>query len=166
MLEPKTTMLDTPMRYIQRLDVGHHSWKVALRRKGKHHHAYFTDSVYGGTAQALAAAIAWRDQLLAKISGVDYGVWRRERMQPTNTSGIVGVYRGINFKTKGGRKYKFALWCGYWQNANGKRSARSFSVSKYGEEQAKALAIQARQDGMADVRRQLRGKIVHKGAKS
>ena len=162
MPKPKTTLLDTPMRFIHRVDAGHHPWKVALRRKGKHHHAYFTDSAYGDTAQALAAAMAWRDQTLAKISGADYGMWQREWMRPTNTSGIVGVYRGTNVRTKAARQYKSAYWCGYWQNANGKRSARSFSVAKYGEEQAKELAIRARQAGMLDVKRQLQDTIVYK----
>lgn len=43
----------------------------------------------------------------------------------------------------------------FWQNTNGKRSVRSFNVSNYGEEGAKQRAIRARQDGMAEVARQL-----------
>ena len=144
-----------PMRYIQRLDSKrHHAWKVAVRRAGQYLHQYFTDSTYGGTAQALAAAMAWRDQTVAELTGADYAIWRREWMRPTNSSGIVGVYRGLIAKKRGKRTVKLANWQAYWQNANGKRSTRSFSVNKYGEKEAKQMAISAREEGMKDVVRQ------------
>ena len=144
-----------PMRYIRRVDdKGHHAWKVAVRRAGQYIHQYFVDTAHGGTAQALAAAIAWRDQTVAELTGADYAVWRRELMPPTNTSGIVGVSRGFVLKKRGKRTVKFAMWTAYWQNANGKRSTRAFSVNKYGEEEAKQMAISAREEGMKDVVRQ------------
>lgn len=148
------------MRYIQRVDNRHHAWKVAVRRMNQYLHQYFTDSAHGGTAQALAAAMAWRDKTVAELTDVDYAVWRREWMRPTNKSGIVGVTRGIILKKRGKRTVKLAHWQAYWQNANGKRSTRSFSVNKYGEQEAKQMAISARENGMKDVVRQLQGKAV------
>lgn len=65
------------------------------------------------------------------------------------------VYRNINTKKRGECIVQQAQWMAYWQNTNGKRSGRSFNVSKYGEEGAKHWAIRARQEGMADVARQL-----------
>lgn len=144
-----------PMRNIRRVDKGHHSWRVVIRRQHLQLRPHFTDSAYGSKELALAAAVAWRDQKEAELSGVDYVVWQREWMRAHNKSGTVGVYRNINTKKRGDRIIQQAQWMAYWKNTNGKRSVRSFNVSKYGEEGAKQLAIQARQDGMADMARQL-----------
>jgi hypothetical protein len=144
-----------PMRNIQRIDKGHHTWRVVMRRMHQHLRQHFTDSVYGSKDLALAAAVAWRDQREAELSGVDYVVWQREWMRAHNKSGTVGVYRNINTKKRGDRIIQQAQWMAYWKNTNGKRSVRSFNVSKYGEEGAKQLAILARQEGMAEVARQL-----------
>ena len=144
-----------PMRNILRVDKGHHSWRVVMARKRQHLRQHFTDSAYGSKELALAAAVAWRDQKEAELSGVDYVVWQREWMRAHNKSGFVGVYRNINTKKRGERIVQQAQWMAYWQNINGKRSVRSFNVSKYGEEGAKQLAVRARQEGMEDVARQL-----------
>ena len=145
------------MRYIQRIDNAHHTWKVALRRKNKAMHKYFPDTAYGGMPQALAAAIAWRNEIEAKYTTADYALWRREQVPPSNTTGIVGVYRGAVVKKRGGLLKKFYNWQGYWTSADGTRASRSFSINKYGEDQAKTLAIQARRQGMAQVAKELRG---------
>ena len=151
----EATSKANPMRYILRVDKEHHSWKVAVRRMNTYRHQYFTDSAYGGTAQALVAAMAWRDATVAELTDVDYAVWRRELMPSRNTSGIVGVSRGLVPKKRGKRIVKFANWTAHWLTASGDRGKRSFSVNKYGEEGAKALAIQARQEGMESVVRQI-----------
>lgn len=144
------------MRYIQRIDDSYHGWKVALRRENKEMHKYFADSVYGGTPKALVAAMAWRDEVEAKHATVGYAIWRRERVHPTNTTGLVGVYRGINVKNRGGVELKFYYWQGYWAGVDGKRNSRTFSINKYGEEVAKDLACRARREGLAEVARDLR----------
>ncbi|MDZ7938038.1 MAG: hypothetical protein U5M53_07040 [Rhodoferax sp.] len=46
-----------PLRNIQRIDKGHHAWRVVMRRQHQHLRQLFTDSVYGSKEQALAAAI-------------------------------------------------------------------------------------------------------------
>ncbi|MES2948829.1 MAG: AP2 domain-containing protein [Pseudomonadota bacterium] len=142
------------MRYIQRMDKGHHAWKVAIKRKTEYWHQYFTDSVYGSTGKALKAAKKWRDEKAADLTGVDYAVWKREWMRP-NTSGIVGVYRCVLVRKRAKGIVEPTMWCGYWQNANGTRKSRAFSVAKYGEEGAKRLAVDVRKEGMEDVVRQL-----------
>lgn len=94
------------MRYIRRVDnKGHHIWKVAIRRVKQLVHRYFTDSAYGGTVQALAAAMAWRDATVAELTGVDCGLWRRNLSRPNNTSGIVGVYRS-DIRSKRGKRVR------------------------------------------------------------
>ncbi len=148
--------LANPMRNIQRVDKGHHAWRVVMARQHEHLRQHFTDSVYGGKDQALAAAVAWRDQKETELSGVDYVVWQRDWMRAHNKSGFVGVYRNINTKKRGERIVQQAQWMAYWKNIDGKRCVRSFNVSKYGEEGAKQLAVRARQEGMEDFARQLR----------
>ena len=144
-----------PMRNIRRVDKGHHSWRVVMARKHQHLREHFTDSVYGSKELALAAAVAWRDQKEAELSGVDYVVWQREWMRAHNKSGFVGVFRNINIKKRGDRIVQHAQWMAHWLNIDGKRSARSFNVGKYGEEGAKQLAVRARQEGMEELARQL-----------
>jgi len=139
-----------------------------MRRQHQHLRQHFTDSAYGGKDQALAAAVAWRDQKEAELSGVDYVIWQREWMRAHNKSGTVGVYRHINTKKRGDRIVKQAQWMGYWKNIDGKRKLRSFNVSKYGEEGAKQLAIRARREGMEDVARQLQSTLapIHPASES
>jgi hypothetical protein len=148
-----------PMRNIQRIDKGYYSWRVVMRRQHQHLRQNFTDSVYGSKDLALVAAVAWRDQKEAELSGVDYVIWQREWMRDHNKSGTVGVYRHINTKKRGDRIVQQAQWQARWKSANGQR-VRSFNVSKYGEEGAKQLAIRARQEGMAELARQLHSAAV------
>jgi AP2 domain len=127
------------------------SWKVTLKRRKKYIHKYFTDTVHGGKKQALVAAKAWRDRLMAEISDADYVVWRRNRMQGRNQSGVVGVGRYIKRDTGRERPY----WQAFWHDADGNRQTCQFGVLKHGERGAKALACAARLKAMEEVRKEL-----------
>ena len=61
-----------------------------------------------------------------------YVLWQRGRMRPTNTTGLVGVYRSVDIRKKGRQITRVFTWIGYWVDANGKRRSRRFSVNKYG----------------------------------
>lgn len=128
-----------------------HSWKVTLKRRGKYLHKYFSDSVHGGKKQALAAAKAHRDRLMAEISDADYAIWRRNRMQTRNRSGTVGIGRYVKRDTGRERPY----WQAFWHDADGIRRTCQFGVLKYGERQARALASAARRKAMEEVREEL-----------
>lgn len=56
-------------------------------------------------------------------------------------SPLLGVVRRIRENADGSR-YEF--WYVRWKTRSGKSKAKSFGISRYGEELAKALAIQAR----------------------
>lgn len=60
-----------------------------------------------------------------------------QSIRSTNRTGIVGVCRQEN-------KRGLSFWCANWQEGP-KRKARRFFVSKYGEEEAKRLAVEARE---------------------
>jgi hypothetical protein len=56
-----------------------------------------------------------------------------KRIQKNNKSGVKGVYQTGNY------------WVAQWSNGNGKRSRRTFSISKYGEEEAFKMACECRE---------------------
>ncbi len=145
-----------PMRYIHRIDDRHHGWKVSINRANQYLHQYFTDSQYGGTAAALVAAMACRDALVAKTTGADYEIWKRERSRPNNTSGTTGLGRYL--------QREHARWQAFYKDLNGKRHVKSFSESVYGEEGAYALALQFRLQGLERVRREAQERLLKSGA--
>jgi hypothetical protein len=126
-------------------------WKVNLKRRSKYMHKYFPDVKYGGKENALEAAKAYRNSLMSAVSESDYMLWRRNKKPSTNTSGIVGVGRYVVKYRKGKR----LQWQAAWQDADGKQHCKIFLVSTHGERQAKALAIAARRDAMAELREEL-----------
>ena len=126
-------------------------WKVNLKRRSKYMHKYFPDTKYGGKENALEAAKAYLDSLMSVASDPDYMLWRRNKKPRTNTSGIVGVGRYVVKYRKGKR----LQWQAAWQDADGKQHCKIFLVSTHGERQAKALAIAARRDAMAELHEEL-----------
>lgn len=126
-------------------------WKVNIKRRSKYMHKYFPDSKYGGKENALEAAQAWLDSLMSAASNPDYMLWRRNKKPETNTSGIVGVGRyAIKY-----RKRRRLLWQAMWKDADGKTHCKRYFVSTHGERQAKALAVAARRDAMAELHEEL-----------
>lgn len=58
----------------------------------------------------------------------------------TNTSGITGVYK----RNRVIRGNVYSVWIAAWKSEDGKSKSKDFSCNKYGEEQAKQLAINYR----------------------
>jgi hypothetical protein len=120
-----------------------HAWRVTFQRKGKIALQHFSDGVYGGKKRALDAAFAFRNQLLTDYSDFEHLVWVRTRLRKNNTSGIPGVgrYESITNVRTGHRD---VYWLACWTDEHGLRHRRKFRVSRYGERQAKRLAIAER----------------------
>jgi hypothetical protein len=78
-------------------------------------------------------------------------LWRKNKKPATNTSGIVGVARYL-IKY---RKRRRLLWQAMWRDADNKQHCKRFFVSTHGERQAKALAVAARRDAMAELHEEL-----------
>lgn len=116
-------------------------WLVQLSRKGVKNVKFFSDTVYGGKKKALEASITYRDNL-KMLAGKKYHVWRRSILRKNNTSGIVGVGRYNSVNNKTGKKSAF--WQAFWDDKTGKRRSRKFSVLRYGEEEARLLAVKER----------------------
>ena len=104
----------------------------------------FYDLACGGSKQAKAMAIEWRDDRLAEIDALTMVEFHQQK-RSNNLSGVPGVHF---HKT-------VAQPLGFWQ-ANirchdGKRLARSFSVRKFGDREAFRLAVAARSELLARV---------------
>ncbi|HEX4158787.1 MAG TPA: AP2 domain-containing protein [Rhizomicrobium sp.] len=126
-------------------------WKVNIKRRTRYMHKYFPDVKYGGKEKALEAAQAYLESLMSSISNPDYMLWRRNKKTEANTSGIVGVGRYVVKFRKGKR----IQWQAAWQDVEGKQHCKIFLVSTHGERQARALAIAARRDAMAELHEEL-----------
>jgi hypothetical protein len=149
-----TTGLHPDYRHIIRQETAAKTsacWKVNLKRRTRYMHKYFPDAKYGGKDNALEAAQAYLDSLMSATSNPDYRLWRMNKKTEANTSGIVGVGRYLVRY----RKRRRLLWQAFWQDADGKRHCKVFFVSTHGERQAKALAVAARRDGMAELHEEL-----------
>ena len=115
-----------------------HGWYVRLRFMGKNYAKFFSDSKHGGRHSAMVAAIAWRDQIEAKI-----GKPRTDRhiVSVSNTStGVVGVRHNEEMN-----RYEVS-----WVNAVGRQGKTSVSIRKHGKEKAFKLACQIRQEKEAE----------------
>ena len=113
----------------------HKGIRAYLKFKDTEYQKVFTIS--GGTRRALAKARRWRKERLREIQNSPEANNPLKRMQSNNTSGIAGVRRG--------RTAWSATWSATWTE-NGKQFHRSFSVEKFGEDEAFKLACQARGD--------------------
>lgn len=121
-------------------------WRVSISRRKprRDFQKYFLDHAHGGTEGALAAAQAWRDEIEAKNPRTT----KRQLaslVRKHNTTGASGVYRRIvRRKSKDGRIRTYAVWQAQTPLSVVPYRTRSFSVIKFGEQEAKRLAIEAR----------------------
>ncbi len=123
-----------------------HGFFLRVSRDGHIYSAFFADQTYGGREQALAAAQAQRGKLL-NILGLPAQRSRRlwaELPRRRGRSGIVGVQRVIDRKSKPWRKY----WRATWSPRPGVVRKQQFSIREHGEERAKQLALRARRAGL------------------
>lgn len=112
-------------------------WSVNFRRRGKHYSKRFYDLKCGGSTQARAAAIAWRDEQIAQAEVMtlrDFHVQRRSN----NTSGVPGVHLvKLASQPEGAWQAKITL-------PDGHKVHKSFSIRKIGYANAFDLAVKAR----------------------
>jgi hypothetical protein len=135
------------MRYIQRIDRNHHAWKVTLRRKKLETHHYFSDQAYGGTPQALVAAMAWRDKMAgsSQVSITPSGAasWSGPRTRRAS-----GGFAAAAPSSEPGAEAATTGRTGRRTGHCAPRGTRTFGLNKHGEERARELALAAREEAM------------------
>ena len=111
----------------------HKGIRVYLKFKDTEYQKVFP--LTGGTRKAPALARKWRKERLREIQNSSEAQNPLKKMQSNNKSGISGVRRGKTVWSD--------VWSATWTE-NGKQFHRSFSVEKFGEEEAFKLACRAR----------------------
>ena len=128
-----------------------HGWLVTIQRRGVIFRKQFSDGVLGGKARSLAAAKAFRDEIVAKHPPLS----KREHaeiLKKSNKSGVVGVCRYCASET--GQKVdaeKRWFWVASWVLSDGRAKRIKFSVKKYGEEGAFKKAVKARRSAIREM---------------
>ena len=122
-----------------------YGWLVRVAYHGEMLQKFFSDVSEGGRRAALKKAIAWRDKTERKI-----GKPRTERKVATpttrNRSGVVGIRRTTKAMTRDGRK-KGPVYEVWWFPKPGTIRKTSFSISKFGEQEAFRRAYALRKIG-------------------
>jgi hypothetical protein len=114
-----------------------------IRRKVRYEKAFNTLE-YGSERAALKAARAWRDQMLGSIPGFSAREYVSQR-RTNNSSKRAGVQRIRVALHKPGQPPRFyEAWVAVSLKGRPPKKTRSFSVKKYGEQQAYRLAVAAR----------------------
>lgn len=113
------------------------AWMVFFSRQGHKVRRPFRAAVYGSELAALTIAQAYRDAAL-QLLPPQTTHQKATTMPKNNTSGVVGVRRYI--KPNGVPFWVASVW------TLGHTINRTFSVGRYGEEQAKALALAKREE--------------------
>jgi AP2 domain len=109
---------------------------VRLTRQGTQYAKFFADKRYGGKRKALKAARDLYHELVEVMPPAKSSVGRKT---VRNTSGVVGVSR-----TKSTRKgHTYEYWQAWWGSGEERQSVK-FSILKYGEDEARQLAVKAR----------------------
>jgi hypothetical protein len=121
------------------------AWSVHVTRKAHTFTGHFADAVWGGRGRALLAAQRFRDELLMRI-GPDTRVRRRLPRGLPNKTGMVGVSLE-RYKVEG-RVYE--RYVALWRDLDRRTRRRRFLVQRYGREEARTLAVEARKAGVAE----------------
>ncbi len=135
------------MRYrnVYRVDLySTHAWVVAVVRRRKRIVHYFSDGMHGGRAAALAQALRYRDDLVASLPPP----MRFKRTFSRNKTGVVGVQLEEQHLPSG-RVVRY--YGATWTELSGKRVRVRFLISRYGEREARRLAIKARREAVARI---------------
>jgi hypothetical protein len=133
------------MRCVQRYE--HHDfcgWLVSLKRAGVIFRRYFSDN--GDRRAALRRALRWRDRMMARLPPPR----KFKRRWAQNKTGVIGV-NVRDGRTRKGTRVRY--YDASWVDETGRTRKRTFSVAKYGESRARAMAIRTRKQMLAELLR-------------
>jgi hypothetical protein len=108
----------------------------------------FSSRTHGSARVALSAARAWRDAIIREHAPETKQAFS-ERHFPHNTSGAPGVYLRRHIARRKGVEYEYCYWQAQSPAGAKPWRSRSFSIDKYGYDDAYLLAVEARQELLA-----------------
>lgn len=114
--------------------------------KKQYQESFYFDNRESDEIKARQAAITRWAQLRERFPVLDKRKFREVVRRPSG-SGLSGVR--LLSKTVNKKKYEF--WTATWTDLDGTRTTRSFSVNKYGEKEAKKLAIEVREVALNEI---------------
>lgn len=117
-------------------------YMVRIMRQGVMYQKNFSKKKYGGWGKAQKAAKEWRDEQLKILPPKMMNA--EGRMSPLNTSGVVGITLARTGFKKNGKAYEYWNWKANWPNCEN-RGGVGWSIQKYGEDDAFALAVLSRE---------------------
>lgn len=113
----------------------HHGWYVRVTWNKQTDSKFFSDKYYDGKANALKAAVKYRDEVEAHL-----GKPRSEGLVLANVrrsnTGVRGVRRLTSKQTKNGKTYAWDVYQVTFHPAPGVTKRTSISIQRYGEEEA------------------------------
>jgi hypothetical protein len=125
-------------------------WFVRYMREGAQFRRTFNDNDYGGEDQSYQAAEEFHRQLVAYFPPRTRKEHSEQRRK--NSREIIGISR----VTKMVKNKEYHFWRASWTDVSlGRPRNTSFSINKYGEEEAKRLAIEARRAHLEELGDQL-----------
>lgn len=124
-------------------------WTVFLQRRGRVVVKLFSDGVWGGREAALVAALKFHRTMNRKLPAFTLADYCQIKKR-SNRSGIPGVCRHAQRRESGG---KDIYWVASCPTGRGQQKHIKFSVTKYGEKEAREKAIEARQRALRAISR-------------
>ncbi|MDX1439279.1 MAG: hypothetical protein R3284_05190 [Rubricoccaceae bacterium] len=127
-----------------------HGWQVRVYRHGRTYSKLFSDKKSGGKTEAFEQAKAYRKQLEEKIAALPESAPRRRLIHRNkkNSSGVVGISRTFKRDRRGTKHEVYAV---SWNPEPGVARGTSFSIKKYGEDEAFKKACRLRWQKMKDI---------------
>jgi hypothetical protein len=138
-------MVRLPKRIFRSLMFGKTpGWVAQYVVDGQVTRRFFSEAAHGGAegARQAASAFAWRDI--------------EAHMERLATHRRLAPRRNTRFAMPGIGRYERPdgsdFWMAYWDDETGRKRHRKFSVARFGEEGARALAVEARLEAIEALR--------------
>lgn len=157
----KKTRSNYGISRIDQPDKKNHGFYVRITHSGTLNQRYFPDKASGGKNKALAAAKAYRDEVVKKLPKhkQDAINSRRKKIQQSDVTGVTHVVAKAAGSSKG-----YEYWQAAWDDSTGRRTAK-FSISRYGNKEALDMAKKARAKGARGAAKNVVKKAAKKAVK-
>ncbi len=122
-----------------------HGWMVRMDRRGVAYRQFFGDEAGNGKDAALAAARAFRDDILARLAPASQ---QAEAKYTEGASSIAGLSLHCTKETRHlAETEQHWYWRASWVTARGEKHWRDFPILEHGEQGAFTKALEARRAG-------------------